>query len=1098
MAERRLTTATVLFCDLVGSTAQRTRLGDDAADRLASVLDTLLRDAVAEHHGTVVKGTGDGLMAVFDATSDALNAGVAVQQASAQHNRRADEIEQLVLRTGLSAGDVQFVANDCHGRAVVEAARLEAAAAPGQILASGLVRALAGSRGQHDFDPLGVLDLKGLEPVDAFQVRWEPLTPSATLPMPWRMDVEPRSGVVGRATELQILREAAEQARRGERSVVLLGGEAGVGKTTLVAELARAVHADATTVLYGACDEDITIPYRMFVETLRHLVVHAPDDWLERLDATQLAQLARLVPELSVRCTDLRPVAAADADAERYLLYNAVAGLLAAASQIEPLVLVLDDLHWADRPSLLLLRHLIAAPLGNILILGTYRDVELTPTHPFTEALGALAREPRVERLAVGRFEADDVVTMMEAAAGHDLDDSGREFAREIWRETDGNPFFVAEVLRHLTETGAFVQDETGQWRTTIQLTELGIPDTVRHVVRARAARLGDEEIGVLGTASVLGRRFDLELLAQVTGRQSEQLLDVLERAEQLALVVEAPDAPRTFKFRHALVHQSLYRDLSLSRRQHLHLRAAEQILAGDAPPAMRVLDVAQHLHAAGDLPDAVLRRTAYRRAGEHAHAMLAPDEAIRWFTRGLELEVDTEDERREHCELLLGLGVAERDAGVPTYRDTLRRAGALASAIGSADLMAHAALANFRGFWSTSGSVDEERITELDSAREALGAADDPITARILATTSVELLYAEDDDRRLAMADDALGMGRRLEEPATLAYVLRAWDLVHRLPWFLLQRGDVVHEHLRLAEELSDPVERFWAVNNASIVALEQADPARFGELVPQVLPLAGATGQRLLEWIGGFVAVNHHIIRCDWDDAEALMERTHRFGVECGQPDADAVYASHLFEIRRAQGREEELVDLLRAVVESAPDIEAFRPALGVCYAALGLPDGGDLFEEDLAGGFGRYRHNGLWLTSMMMNAEIASFLGHRAGAEVLYDRLSPWRDQVAWTGTTAGGAVAGSVGELATLLGRFEEADAHLTRALAVHRAFAAPAWVAKTLVSLARLATSRRAPGDDDIADAAVAEATVLARELGSTTIARKLDSVAVLR
>src|SRR5262249_6505698 len=152
----------------------------------------------------------------------------------------------------------------------------------------------------------------------------------------------------------------------------------------------------------------------------------------------------------------------------------------------------------------------------------------------------------------------------------------GREFAREIWRETDGNPFFVAEVLRHLTETGVFVQDETGQWRTTIHLTELGIPDTVRHVVRARAARPGDDESGVLGTASVLGRRFDLGLLAQVTDQQPEQLLDVLERAEQLALVVEAPDTPRTFKFRHALVHQSLYRDLSLSRRQHLHLRTAE------------------------------------------------------------------------------------------------------------------------------------------------------------------------------------------------------------------------------------------------------------------------------------------------------------------------------------------------------------------------------------------------------------------------------------------------------------------------------------------------------------------------------------------
>ena len=290
------------------------------------------------------------------------------------------------------------------------------------------------------------------------------------------MEVEPRSGVVGRAAELQILHEAAERARRGERSAVLLGGEAGVGKTTLVAEIAHAVHADATTVLYGGCDEDITIPYRMFVETLRHLVAHAPDDWLERFDAHSSRSSPGSFPSCPCGARSFLPWQPRMPMRSGISCQQPVAGAFATASQIEPLVLVLDDLHWADRPSLLLLRHLIAAPLGNILILGTYRDVELTPPTPSRKRWAALAREPGVERLAVGRFEADDVMTMMEAAAGHGLDDSGREFAREIWQETDGNPFFVAEVLRHLTETGAFVQDETGQWRTTIPLTDLGIP----------------------------------------------------------------------------------------------------------------------------------------------------------------------------------------------------------------------------------------------------------------------------------------------------------------------------------------------------------------------------------------------------------------------------------------------------------------------------------------------------------------------------------------------------------------------------------------------------------------------------------------------
>ena len=250
---------------------------------------------------------------------------------------------------------------------------------------------------------------------------------------------------------------------------------------------------------------------------------------------------------------------------------------------------------------------------------------------------------------------------------------------------------------------------------------------------------------------------------------------------------------------------------------------------------------------------------------------------------------------------------------------------------------MAEAALANFRGFWSTSGTVDEERIDELQAAREGLGDDDDPTTARILATTAVELGFGDDVDERVALADEALAMARRLDHPATLAYLLRTWELVHRLPWFLDQREAVSSEHYDLAQQLDDPVERFWAVNSYSIVSLESGNAERFFTLVDQVLPAAIATGQRLLEWIGGFVVVNALVIRGEFDQAEALMERTHDVGQEAGMPDAGAVYASHMFEIRRAQGRVDELVDLLVAVQAASPEIEAFRPALGVCYRDL-----------------------------------------------------------------------------------------------------------------------------------------------------------------
>ena len=157
----------------------------------------------------------------------------------------------------------------------------------------------------------------------------------------------------------------------------------------------------------------------------------------------------------------------------------------------EPIVVVLDDLHWADRPTLHLLRHLVSAPLGRVLLVGTYRDVELTPTHDLTEALGALVREPRVKRLPVTGFDRTDVVTFMESVAGHELDDDGKQLALLLWRETEGNPFFVSEVLRHLAETGALARDSTGQWRSTVELSEAGLPDTVRVGGTGAAARPG-------------------------------------------------------------------------------------------------------------------------------------------------------------------------------------------------------------------------------------------------------------------------------------------------------------------------------------------------------------------------------------------------------------------------------------------------------------------------------------------------------------------------------------------------------------------------------------------------------------------------------
>src|SRR5262245_41731693 len=292
-------TATVLFTDLVGSTELRSRLGDVAADALRRAHDALLADAVGTHRGTVVKHLGDGIMASFTSAADALTAAVTIQQVINRHNRRAPE-QTLSVRVGISGGDVTWENGDCFGAPVIEASRLCAAANGGQILVADLVRGMARSRGGHTFTSVGELKLKGLpEPLPACEVKWEPLVEAT--PLPPRVATAPPVAMVGRAPELELIARAYEAATAGQRQIVLLAGEPGIGKTRLATEAALAYHAAGATVLLGTCDEDASLPYQPFVEALRHYVAHAPEEVLRTHVAEHRGEIGRLIPELGKR-----------------------------------------------------------------------------------------------------------------------------------------------------------------------------------------------------------------------------------------------------------------------------------------------------------------------------------------------------------------------------------------------------------------------------------------------------------------------------------------------------------------------------------------------------------------------------------------------------------------------------------------------------------------------------------------------------------------------------------------------------------------------------------------------------------------------------
>jgi class 3 adenylate cyclase len=773
---------TVLFTDLVDSTELASSLSPEVGNEVRNKHFSALRQAVATSGGTEVKNLGDGLMVVFPAASAALSCAVAMQQVVHRDNTGADR--PLGLRVGLSSGEASREGDDFFGDPVIEAARLCALAKGGQILASDLVRANAGRRSTHTLTSLGALELKGLpEPIEALEVSWNPLEAGAPgsgrVPLPTRLTHRPSVGVIGREHELALLEFAAKRVAGDEgRELILLAGEPGQGKTTLVSELARHAHGAGMTVLLGGCDEDVGAPYRPFQDALSHYVAYGPEALLRSHVDEHGGELSRMVPTLLKRLGDLPPPQTTDPDTERYLLFSAVVGLLEEASRHQPVVLLLDDLHWADKPSLQLLRHVVAnTSASRLLMLGTYRDVELSAAHPLTEALVALAREPTgvstIDLLGLGDA---GVIALMEAAAGHQLDDAGVELAHQLYRETDGNPFFVAEVLRNLSEAGDILQDaSTGRWTTRYSDGPLSLPHSVRTVIGTRVSRLGAGATKVLSTAAVIGRDFGIDLLAETTKVDEDELLDLLDEAQRAAVVVELSDSPGCYSFSHALVQHTLYEDLGATRRTRLHKSVGEAIERLHAENREDVVvELARHFLLAPRPTDSDKAISYAKQAGDAALEALAPDDAVRYFSQALELAGQaTGVDPLARIDLLIGLGIAQRQAGVASCRETLLAAAHGARELNDADRLVAAALANSRGWFSALGDLDTEKVEVIEAALDALPETDSPERARLLATLCSELPYHSPLERRVALADSAKAIARRTGDRATFADVV-------------------------------------------------------------------------------------------------------------------------------------------------------------------------------------------------------------------------------------------------------------------------------------------------------------------------------------
>jgi len=1085
----------VLFTDMVGSTALSSSLTAEEADGLRREHFSILRQAIAETGGAEVKNLGDGLMVVFSSASAALSCSVAMQQAVERDNRAREQA--VGLRVGLSGGEVSRDDDDYFGDPVVEAARLCALCESGQVLAADVVRLTAGRRSRHECRAFEVLALKGLpDPVATVEVLWEPLVDADAerFPLPSRLAVRPTVGVVGRDAETATVLDAVKRVAGGEgREVLLISGEAGLGKTTLVSETARAAFDAGACVLFGHCEEDLAAPYQLFGEALGHYVNHAPEDQLAAHVAAYGSELARLVPSLATRVPDLPPSRATDTDTERFLLFAAVVGVLAELSRLQPVVLVLDDLQWADKASMLLFRHVIASELKmRVVVLGTYRDTELSRSHPFLDTLAALRRQPGVSRIELAGLDDLGVIELMEAMAGHQLDETAVGLAHALYRETDGNPFFLSEVLRHLAETGAISQDATGRWTADDALERNALPDSVREVIGARVGRLGSDAERVLSIAAVIGRDFDLDLLAAATTSTEGALLDVLDAAAAVALVRELVDTPGRFSFAHALIQHTLYEGLGPTRRARAHRQVAEALenLPGEHLRT-RVEELARHWCNATQPVDLTKAVSYSRQAGDAALGALAPGDALRHYAQALHLHAQMEDaEPSLGIDLAIGLGTAQRQTGDPAFRDTLIDAAHRAAEIGDGNRLVAAVLANDRGFTTAVGTIDADKVEILETALEHVH-DDHPNRALVLAMLCSEITFASTLERRQVLADEAIAIAETCGDDAIVVRVLNLLKFPLMLPSLVEQSLDRAADALVRAERVGDPLLLHWAALYGAIAAGHAGDIDEVDRCHAIAGPMAKQLDQPGVTWGYTFNLAWRAQLAGNTDRAEQLATTALQLGTDSGQPDAAMIFGVQLAIVSWQRGNLGDLIPLIEQMITENPGLPVLSGLLAVANAEAERTDDARHLLAEFARTAFDLPLDMTWLTGIVLYAEADIECRDPKYAEPLIGLLAPFAGQLSGAGAgSTEGPVSHYLGGLSAILGRYEQADTYFAQASELSDHMGAKFFAARTNLQWGRMLAERSAPGDIEKARILLTDAHTTASQHGYANIERR--------
>ncbi len=806
---------------------------------------------------------------------------------------------------------------------------------------------------------------------------------------------------VGRRAELERLRASwgGVQMHR-DRRIVLVAGEPGIGKTRLVHHFASAVLAEGGTVLEGRCSEEPLAPFEPFLEALSQA---GSSDALDPGDTRD--------------------------DGARHRLFDAVDAALADICESAPLLLMIDDFHWADRGTLLLTSFLLrSSRRGPMLVLGTYRDTELGRHTPLTAALAELGRGSALDRIDLRGLPADDVATLTRAALGTDA------LAARVHARTDGNAFFVEEVLRELAESGPDA-----------------VPESVRHAVGARLSRMGDAANELITAAAILGLEHDARALQATAGLEPADIETALDEILRARLLRPAGTAQR-FEFTHALVREAVHDECNVLRRARLHRRAAAALTA--LGQERHLEEIAMHLFEAASIADARRAAAMLLRAGHRALDRLAYEDAAERFDRALEALslVGAEDESGP---VLLARGDALLRAGEPdAAREAFTAARALALRLGDNALLANAAL-GFAGLGIAIVDLDTQTIARLEEALARL--ADPALRSRLQARLAVELYYAPDRGRSEALSADAISTAHASGDPSALASALGARHVA-------LWRPDRVEERLAIAEDMiaaargaGDRHAELQAHNWRVADLFELGDMPAWREETARHARLADELRLPAFQWYTPLWAAVEAMLAGRHDDVERLSAEAVQAGVRAGDRNAELFVGMVRFcaQLERDAFGEIDL-EFLEDKIANSPAGTAYRGSHAWILAGLGETERAR--EELRATMELAHAFDANWLSFQVELAEASVLLADATFAAALYERLAPYagRPVTAGRAVCSFGAVDRSLGGLAALLGREDDATRHLEDAVRINDVLGCVVWRGQAERAIARIA------------------------------------------